>query len=236
MTPCVDLGATNSEYMAWTLTVTMESVRGTHAIWVGKCMQHLQWQPCHADVRSILSHWPQCLAKVVVHVRCHLVPRKRVPAPHCTDPRACTKCKLAMASSKHAKTWKEQQKDRVLSRSSDISVGPRSKAVWEDARHTLRCGMGSWMKALRTDQDPFRDVGSASSASGAASLQPALQDLQEACRRTARESLSTTATVLDPLQFTRVVRGRPIQVRSALVWFFAVPLPMFPTTNKPQSL
>jgi len=119
-----------------------------------------------------------------------------------------------MASSKHAKTWKEQQKDRIISRSSDVEVGPRTKAVWEDARDSLRCGVGSWMKALQLDRGPLTNAGSSSSASGAAFLQPALQDLQEACRRTARESLSTTATVLDPLQFTRVVCGRPVQVRS----------------------
>lgn len=117
-----------------------------------------------------------------------------------------------MAFSKHAKQWAEKQRSRVANRCLDVPPGPRTKETWAEAREALRAGLGSCMRPLEGWQDPSSNSLAGSVEPGADLLHPALRDLQDACRKTARESLSTTATVLDPMQFTRMVSGRPVQV------------------------
>jgi hypothetical protein len=118
----------------------------------------------------------------------------------------------AMASSKPAKHWEEKQRRRIAQRDPQVPPGPRSEQTWAEARSMLCAGLGNVMQPMWGREDPAPGIPVGSAEPGAGLLRAPLQELQEVCRQHAREVLSTTATVLDPMQFTRMVCGRPVQV------------------------
>ena len=119
--------------------------------------------------------------------------------------------KPAMAHAKQKKDWEQRQRHGVAHRDPEVPPGPRDQQVWVDAREALQAETANCMQPLWGS--PLHTMGASSSAAepGAGIVDTPLRELQEVCRQHAWEVLSTTETVLDPLQFTRMVCGRPVQ-------------------------
>lgn len=110
--------------------------------------------------------------------------------------------------------WRRAQHFRVARHDADVPAGPRDAAAWQAARERLLGGTAPPLEALARERGAAAASGAASSSGepGAAEERRALRAAQEECFRYARSVLSTTATTLDPMSFTRLVCGRPVQV------------------------
>ena len=117
-----------------------------------------------------------------------------------------------MAVPKQSADWARLQHGRIAHRDSAVPPGPRTQATWTAAREELREGGGQCLQPLWGTQPRSADASGSTAEPGAGHDAAQLRELQEVCRQHAREVLSTAPTSLDPMQFTRMVCGRPVQV------------------------
>ena len=121
-----------------------------------------------------------------------------------------------MAAPKHSPDWARLQHGRIAHRDPAVPPGPRTEETWTAARDQLRQGAGQCLQPLWGSQRRQGGASGSTAEPGAGHDAEELRQLQEVCRQHAREVLSTAPTSLDPMQFTRMVCGRPVQVMQQL--------------------